>query len=333
MAIVLIILYVVVVLAMHVRPRRSEVSAFELKRRSQQGDEVATEALRRERLLPSVMVVRNFVIVVVGLAFVGCAIGRYGMLMGMLVAGLAVMSLGPARKLRTLTRLMRKQYGRVEEGVLDFVERFGVVFDFFRDISEDLAGNWRVDSREELEHVISTVGDDVISEDEKAIMLATVKFSEKKVSDVMVAKSQVVYLRKDELLTPVVLDKLHKTSFSHFPVVGEDIDHMEGILRARDVLNITEKKSPKVSSVMEKRVYFVRDDHGLDYALNAFVRTGYCFFVVINEHRETVGILTLRDLMESLLGKKVEDEFDEDDSRAAVAGRKPINSPKGGVDV
>ena len=123
-----------------------------------------------------------------------------------------------------------------------------------------------------------------------------------------------------------------KTAFSQFPVIADDIDHIEGVLKARDVLKIRENRSPLAANVMDKRVYFVREDHSLEYALNAFVRTGYGFFVVINKYRETVGIVTLRDLMESLLGRKVEDEFDDDDNRAAVANRN-LNNPSGGIDV
>ena len=335
MIFLLIVLYVLIILMMFVKPVHSPLSEFELERRIKQNDDQdAFEALRREKLIPNVIIIKYFFLIVFGLVFVGSAITLCGTVWGLLMSGLAAVVLGPIMKLRTISKASNSLYSKAEDQILDFSDRFSSVFDFFRDISNDITGAPRVDSKEELEHVITSSDPSIITDDEKAIILATIKFSEKSVSDIMVPKSQVTYLSKDEQLTPLVLDKLHKTSYSHFPVVADDIDHVEGVLRAKDVLSISDKRSPKAGNVMEKRVFFVRNDHSLEYALNAFVRTGYYFFVVINEHRETVGILTLRDLMESLVGREVNDEFDGDDDRKAVADRKPLNnSSKTVIDV
>ena len=334
MILLLVILYLAMVFVILVKPKHSSLSLFELERRAEKKDKIATEMLRREQLLPNVIVVKNFLIIVLGLIFVGYSISKFGVVPGLLLSGLAAMSLGPIVRLRTLVGLANDLYRKIEEGLLDFVEKFSGVFGFFRDISGDFVNSCWVSSREELEHVVASAVPEIISEDEETIMMSAIKFRDKTVADVMIEKEKITYIHKDELLTPSALDQLHRTSYSHFPVVGEDIDHVEGVLRAKAVLEITRRESPKASSVMEKRVYFVREDHSLEYALNAFVRTGYCFFVVINEARETVGILTLRDLMESLLGKKMNDEFDKDDDRVAVAGRKPKNnSTKFGVDL
>ncbi|MCL2445142.1 CBS domain-containing protein [Candidatus Saccharibacteria bacterium] len=329
--IVLMILYTGVVFLVAVRPRRSELSVGELERRVKRGSGDAEEVLRREKLLPDVMVLRNFKLMVVGLAFVGIAVGVYGVWLGIFVMMMAMVGVMPLSRVRILRRLVAKLYESVEWRVLNFVEKFGGVFRVFREFSEEFA-SVRVSSREELEEVIATAGSDVISDEEKTIMMSAARFGEKKVADVMVVKDEVFFVGVEEVLTPMVLDKLHKTGFAQFPVIGGGVDEVEGVLRARDVLNIREKKSPVAGDVMEKGVGFVRDDHSLRHALGAFARTGYGFFVVINRRRETVGILTLRDLMESLLGQKMEDGFDEDDDRAVVAGRK-LDSSKGGVDV
>lgn len=80
---------------------------------------------------------------------------------------------------------------------------------------------------------------------------------------------------------------------------------------------------------MDKEVCFIREDQMLDEALAAFLKTQKLLFIVINEFRETVGILSLEDVMEALLGQKITDEFEQHSSLRAVAERNPRknNSP------
>ncbi len=84
---------------------------------------------------------------------------------------------------------------------------------------------------------------------------------------------------------------------------------------------------------MLRKVYFIRQDHTLDTALAAFLRTNFHLFVVIDEDRKTVGLLTLRDMLESLVGYSVKDDFIDDSNSDAVAKRRPKNSPRGRVDI
>lgn len=72
---------------------------------------------------------------------------------------------------------------------------------------------------------------------------------------------------------------------------------------------------------MDKRVHYIRQDHTLPQALAAFLSTHHHMFIVINEFRETVGILTLEDTLESLIGRRIIDEFDAHDDMRAVAER------------
>ena len=86
---------------------------------------------------------------------------------------------------------------------------------------------------------------------------------------------------------------------------------------------------------MEKRVFYIREDQTLQHALNAFIRTHHHLFVVVNEYRETVGVLSLEDVMEALLGHEIVDEFDAHDDLRKVAERNPRknNQPTGHTNV
>ena len=139
----------------------------------------------------------------------------------------------------------------------------------------------------------------------------------------MTPKSVVETIRQGEILGPLVLDDLHKTGHSRFPVIDGDIDHVVGILHLRDVLTLdtNRKHTAKVETAMDKRVHYIRQDHTLPQALAAFLSTHHHMFIVINEFRETVGILTLEDVLESLIGRRIIDEFDAHDDMRAVAER------------
>jgi CBS domain containing-hemolysin-like protein len=130
-------------------------------------------------------------------------------------------------------------------------------------------------------------------------------------------------ISKNELLGPLVLDDLHRTGHSRFPVIENDIDHVVGMLHIHDLFSLDIKRSTTVEKAMEQRVFYIREDHTLEKALAAFIRTHHHLFIVINEFRETVGVLSLEDVVEALLGRKIVDEFDAYDDLRAVAERNP----------
>lgn len=79
---------------------------------------------------------------------------------------------------------------------------------------------------------------------------------------------------------------------------------------------------------MDKKVFYIHQDQSLQQALAAFLRTRHHLFVVINEYRETVGLLSLEDVIEALLGRKINDEFDVYDDLRKVAEVNPQKNNK-----
>ncbi|MDR1032779.1 MAG: CBS domain-containing protein [Candidatus Nomurabacteria bacterium] len=331
MVAILIALFVVAALLNYIRPAHSSMSWFELERRASGGDKGAKKVLERERLLPSILVIRRLTLLILALVFLGVATNLYGLLAALFIGGLAAVCLGPISKIKTLQRLMTKLYNKVEPQLLKFVGKLAPVFNFFEDLSDETFK--KTSSKEELRHQIEALDDDVMSLGERTVILSALQFSDKQVSNIMVPAGKVELVEASEVLGPLVLDRLHQTTFSVFPVIKKDKNHVVGILQVKSLLNTDVKESLTVEKAMTRKVHYIRDDHDLEYALSAFVRTGQHFFVVINEDRETVGILTLRDLMESLLGKQLRDDFKADDDAKAVANRQPNNRPRGGIDV
>jgi CBS domain containing-hemolysin-like protein len=307
------------------------MSLFELDRRASSGDKAAKKVLERERLLPSVLFFKRLIMLILALVFIGVAINLYGIVTALFIGGLVAVCLGPIGKIKTFQRLITKLYDKIEPALLKLVKNLAPVFNFFEDLSEETFK--KTSSKEELRNQIEAIGEDIVSESEKTIMLSALQFSNKVVHDTMVPAEKVKFIEAKEVLGPLVLDRLHQTTFGTFPVIKKDKNHIVGVLQIRNLMNTDIKNSLTAEQAMRKKVYYIREDHSLEYALSAFARTKQNLFVVINKERETMGILTLRDLMESLLGRDLRDDFDADDDAKAVANRQPNNRPRGGVDV
>jgi CBS domain containing-hemolysin-like protein len=203
---------------------------------------------------------------------------------------------------------------------LNFVEKFAGVIKFLRSAIPDVPARDRLDSREELHYLVQHSGG-LITEDEKKLITHGLSFDTRTVSEILTPRSVIDTIDKKELLGPLVLDDLHKTGHSRFPVIDGDTDHIIGILHIHDLLTLDSKRSTTAEKAMEARVFYIREDQTLAHALAAFLRTRHHLFIVVNEFRETVGVLSLEDVMEALLGRKIIDEFDAHEDLRAVAAR------------
>ena len=94
-------------------------------------------------------------------------------------------------------------------------------------------------------------------------------------------------------------------------------------MNLKNLLTLDTKHSSTAEKAMEPKVYYIREDQTLQHALAAFLKTHHQLFVVVNEFRETVGLLSLEDVIEALIGQKIVDEFDAHDDLRAVALRNP----------
>ncbi len=176
-------------------------------------------------------------------------------------------------------------------------------------------------SKEELykildEHKVSEFGD--IEEDEIQIVKHAISFGEKQVRQVMTPRRVVVTVSSDELMGPIVVDELHKSGFSRFPVYNDKkTQNFIGTLYLHDLIGMKEGGTAKDS--MRKTVYYVHEEESLDHALKVFLKTNHHLLIVVNTFEEFVGVLSLEDVVEQIIGKQIVDEFDQHADLRAVA--------------
>jgi CBS domain containing-hemolysin-like protein len=159
--------------------------------------------------------------------------------------------------------------------------------------------------------------DNRIAPGEIELLTHALSFGDKLVSDVLIPKRVVDEVSADETIGPILTDELHKSGHSRFPVYDGKKDNIVGILYLRDL--IMNKKTGTVRSVMKTHLSYVHEDFTLYQTLEAFIKTKQHLFMVVNGFEEFVGIITIEDVIEQMVGKVIMDEFDTYEDLRAVA--------------
>ena len=334
MFILCMVVFMLLVSAVSVIPQPSRMSLFELRRRAEKKDRVAEALLERETLLQDVLSIQRVFVALLLVLFVTLTVYSFGWLLGIFISIVAALEYGAIARLPWLHRRTQQFYERIEPKLLMNIKKYAGIFRFVRSAFPETKPLLHVDSREELEHVIQDTGT-ILSSDEKKLLLHGLAFKNSPVRDVMTPSGTIDSIGKNELLGPLVLDDLHKTGHSRFPVVDGDIDHVVGMLYIRNIFALDTKKSLTAEKAMEPRVFYINENQPLSQALAAFIRTRHHLFVVVNEFRETVGLVSLEDVVEALIGRKIIDEFDTHEDLRIVAARniRANNLPSGREDV
>jgi metal transporter CNNM len=166
------------------------------------------------------------------------------------------------------------------------------------------------------EHKVSEFSD--IEEDEVQIVKHALGFGDKHVREIMTPRKVVVSVSADELIGPVMIDELHKSGFSRFPVYNDkQAQNFIGTLYLRDLIN--RKESVLAKEAMRTEIYYVHEEESLAHALKVFLKTNHHLLVVVNTFEEFVGVISFEDVVEQIIGKQVMDEFDKHADLRAVA--------------
>lgn len=303
-----------------VQPRQSILSSFELERRVAGGDEVAREDQRHQRAYNDLYSLQRALVAVLLLAYSFCAIGALGWLAGMALSLIGAVFYGPLARPVTVRRYAQRIYEQYANNIIEFISHHQRLCRLLRGSMPEMNAPLKLESREELLHVVAGAGH-ILTRDERHLIQHGLAFNDRRVNEVMVSRSVVATVNRKELLGPLALNDLHQTGHSRFPVIDGDIDHVIGMLHIQDLLTLDDKKSLTAERAMESRVYYIRDIQTLQHALAAFLRTHHHLFIVINEFHETVGVLSLEDVIEALIGRRIVDEFDSHDDLRVVARR------------
>jgi len=149
-----------------------------------------------------------------------------------------------------------------------------------------------------------------IEEGEREMIDKVFVFGDKDVADVMVAKPDVVAVSID-LSPEEALAVVLESPYTRYPVFRESLDDIAGVLHVRDLFSAIHDRGLAGVDVegLLRPAYVVPETKDLASLLQEFRRTNQHFAVVVDECGAMVGIATLEDLLEEIVGE-IEDEFD-----------------------
>lgn len=176
-------------------------------------------------------------------------------------------------------------------------------------------------SLQELIDTLKRTPTDILSTRERHLIANLMSFTGRRVDSIMIPKHEVPFVRADDFLGPLMLDRLYRSGLDRFPVLNHR-DRIVGILPTSALNSLEIKKTDRAKKYLITEVFYLKSNYTLEQAMAAFVRTNNHFFIVINSYQEPVGILTFESFVHFLFGRKPIDDFDQDQNPEAVAKRQ-----------
>ena len=147
-----------------------------------------------------------------------------------------------------------------------------------------------------------------IQKEERRMIENIFKFNNITAEDVMIHRKEMIILWLDD--TPEeIFKRIEESGLSRFPVFGEDIDDIKGILHVRDYLLNAQKGEDKPLSQPLRPAYLVPETVPADVLFREMQRKKEHMAIVVDEYGGTSGLVTLEDLLEEIVGN-IYDEFD-----------------------
>jgi len=177
-------------------------------------------------------------------------------------------------------------------------------------------------TEDELTELIETAEEEGVVDGEQSDMLkSALEFAKTTAGEIMTMEKDIDFLRLGA--TPAeILEVIRNTNYSRLPVKAENSERVVGILRTRTYL-IEHKKNPalRLRSVM-KPPYFVRKDAKIDDLLTDMRQHKLQVAMVLDDDKKMVGLVTIEDILEELVGEIFDEEDVVDQNFQALGGNK-----------
>jgi magnesium and cobalt transporter len=173
----------------------------------------------------------------------------------------------------------------------------------------------------------------VIDTDTVAMMEGALLVSEMQVRDIMVPRSEIVFIEEDAK-PEEFLEEIIESGHSRFPVYDDKRERVLGILLAKDLLSLAvdPEHAFNIRDII-RPVAFVPESKRLNILLREFRERRNHLAIVVDEYSGISGLVTIEDVIEQIVGE-IDDEHDlaeEDnikrhrDQRYTVKARTPID--------
>lgn len=174
-------------------------------------------------------------------------------------------------------------------------------------------------TEEEIISIVTEGQEQGLLDEEEAEMITNVMdFDAKAARDVMTRKKKIIGIREETSIEEALEFGL-KANYSRFPMYGENLDNITGILHLKDLMlyfmehrnNEAVLKNTTLAEVA-REPYFVPETQNIDVLLNDMQEKKIHMAVVIDEYGQTAGIVAMEDMLEEIVGD-IQDEYDDEE--------------------
>jgi magnesium and cobalt transporter len=168
-------------------------------------------------------------------------------------------------------------------------------------------------NKEELVELLNDAQSrELIKPETKQMIEGVLGVSDMRVREIMIPRSQMITIDINQSLDeylPIILESKH----SRFPVVNDDLDHVEGILLAKDLLAYGFKQNPEPFNLKDiiRPAIIIPESKKVEPLLKEFRSKRYHMAIVVDEYGGVSGLVTIEDILELIVGE-IEDETDKD---------------------
>lgn len=162
----------------------------------------------------------------------------------------------------------------------------------------------------ELRTIVDVSHEDGVIESEEREMIKNVfDFGDAHAKDVMIPRIDMSCISIDSSYDEII-KVFREDKYTRLPVYQNSVDNVIGIINVKDLL-LEDSASFNVKNILRKPYYTYEFKH-ISELMAEMKKTSNNFTVVLDEYGSTVGMITLEDLLEEIVGD-IRDEYDEDE--------------------
>lgn len=156
-----------------------------------------------------------------------------------------------------------------------------------------------------------------VEQGEEQFINRVFQFTDRSVNSILRPRTEIVAV---EVGTPLseVIKAFFDSGYSRLPLYHDSLDNIIGILYAKDLLQLLGKEQAQTDLTKIARApFFITEYQHADDLLSIFRRQGTHMAIVLDEYSQVIGLVTLEDILEELVGE-IQDEYDTPEDNAFV---------------
>jgi len=151
----------------------------------------------------------------------------------------------------------------------------------------------------------------IFDQTEEELIRSALEFTDITVRNAMTPRTEIIALDKNAGQQKVIR-AMTELGFSRIPVYQENLDHVVGIIYAKDIINLLQNRDLIILEDILRNPYFVPDSMKISELLKNFQKKRLHMAIVLDEFGGTAGLITLEDIIEEIVGE-IRDEYDREE--------------------